>query len=758
MIRRRKWSFLLILIPIAVAGAFLVLAVHYLIDPQLYRNVLQKSLSTQLGKEVTIGNARLTLWGGVGVSLEELRVKDRSQAWDLLQCKRLILKARIIPLLRREVQWSQIILDRPRVRLMRDREGRFIGFDTGLLSFQDNGPRRLTTLLSTLFGGSVAIRDGEILFSDETVADPPWTTRIRSLDLEVTNISYRKRVPFRVAGKWGLPKEGSFSVSGFLQDIPEDLDLSKVSLTSDVKMEGAEISHVWPQLRRFLPVNELSASIHLRAHFEGSLSRGFKTSVTVTLEDLVYDHPRVFASVLRPKKLHLAAEAEYDLKDLSFSRCSVELPDMKIQLKGKIYAIGTSEMGMHAEAETGPFDLAAAKKYIPYRIITPPVSESLYRSEGSGQVRIASVKLSGRMDEIDHCDRLPNAHVVSVEVRTDKVTLKLPWNLPVLANVKSSLSFRGGDLWFKGVDAQFLHSGIQGGEGKFSTLLIAPHLQITGKGKLDLADLPVLAKTAEAGELFSAISALTGRAEYQISATGGLQGAFRFQHRGLYLLSGVHFIHSRLPFPAAIHEAKVELSQEGVEWSGAKVAFGHTSLVSNGSWKYADKGGSFEISGKGKLDLGNLYALSQSAIVPEGVRLKAKGIEGASGTGEISVRIKADGGSPPAFQGEFMVRDARLLARGAPSPIHFRDGSLSFSNTGISFSRIKNAIAEFFPPPRWKPQTGRSESFFKRNGRSEAGARLSPISLIPGGDSNRGLQDTERGRRGGRPDHLRRRI
>jgi hypothetical protein len=44
-----------------VAGAFLLVSINYLLDPHLYRNILQKSLTTLLEREVSIGKAKIYL-------------------------------------------------------------------------------------------------------------------------------------------------------------------------------------------------------------------------------------------------------------------------------------------------------------------------------------------------------------------------------------------------------------------------------------------------------------------------------------------------------------------------------------------------------------------------------------------------------------------------------------------------------------------------------------------------------------------------
>src|SRR5512136_1098732 len=90
--RRRRWTILWILIPILAVVAFFLFSINFLLDPNIYRNILQKSLTAGLDREVSIGKARITLWGGVGIAFEEFRIKDRSLAFDLLQSKRVILR------------------------------------------------------------------------------------------------------------------------------------------------------------------------------------------------------------------------------------------------------------------------------------------------------------------------------------------------------------------------------------------------------------------------------------------------------------------------------------------------------------------------------------------------------------------------------------------------------------------------------------------------------------------------------------------
>jgi hypothetical protein len=678
-------------------GLFIFLSIHYLLDPNIYRNILQESLTTALGREVSMGQARIILLRGVGISFEDFRLKDRSLPFDLLQSKRLILKVKLLPLFRGEVKWKRIVLEKPVLHLHRDREGRFSFFDGPLSAegFKVSQQKILHTL-STLFGGTLSIGNGEILFSDESLGPSSLNLEIHSFNLKFSKISYRNPFPFSLNGKINHSnKEGHFSIVGRIKDIPEDMDLSKGKVEARVEADGIDVFHFWPYLKKWLPMKTVSGTLELNANYQGDFTGAFKASADIKLKEVVFDYPKVFAYVLTPKWMNISFDVNYDMKDLKVPQISVELPEIRVKGKGKIYEIGTGGMGLEAEAESGPFDLSEGRKLIPYRIITPDVSDALFRAEGNGLVQILSVKLSGKIPEVEHCDQLLYAHTLSVEMRMDGARLKLPWDLPALEDLKGLLLFKNGHLNLSEVEGKALHSSIHQANGTFYRLLLVPTLQVDCEGKFDLKDLPSLMKieglTGELTEALLPIASLSGKADYRLSLKGDLKPPLHFQHQGSYHLSKVRFIHRRIPFPILIGNGMIEFSNQGFQWSEAKVEFGSSSLLMNGLWKREEKVHPLQIMAKGRIDLKNLFDLSQSSLFPEEARSKLKGIEGLSGMGQCSFKGKTIKKDVQLFsyEGEFIPKEANLLLKGVPHPIIFKEGFFSFSNLGVGFSKMK---------------------------------------------------------------------
>jgi hypothetical protein len=131
----------------------------------------------------------------------------------------------------------------------------------------------------------------------------------------------------------------------------------------------------------------------------------------------------------------------------------------------------------------------------------------------------------------------------------------------------------------------------------------------------------------------------------------------------------------------------VDLSNENIQCSGAKVEFGNSSLLMAGSSK---RGGVSEFTARGRVDLKNLLALYQSPLFPKETQFKTEDIQSLSGAGQISFKGKrAASLQPLSYELEFLPKEASLLLKGFSHPLHLRDGSISISNLGVTFSKLK---------------------------------------------------------------------
>src|SRR4030043_2115964 len=337
MRHRKRWFFLWILVPVLTLGILGYLFFHYLLDPTLHKKILEESLTQTLKKEVFIGKAKISLWEGIGFVFEDFHVKDHPSGPDLLYSRRLILRVKPLPLLKGEVKWKQIVLDQPILRLLRDREGRFNLWGDLFPAGKAKASHQMIQILSTLFGGSITLRDGKISLSDEGLGPTPHITEIKAFHFSLSEVSHRKPFPFRLSGNIvHSNKEGRMVISGMIQNIPEDMDLSKGSVDARVELKGIQTLHFWPYFKSLLPMEMLSGDLDVAARYQGDFQGGFKASSNIRFKDLIFDYPKVFAYVMKPKWMNVNLTGDYDHEDLRVSLLSMELPELWVKAKGKI--------------------------------------------------------------------------------------------------------------------------------------------------------------------------------------------------------------------------------------------------------------------------------------------------------------------------------------------------------------------------------------------------------------------------------------
>ncbi len=688
----RKKALFWIGIPILIVGIFGFLLIRSLLSPDLYQKVLQNFLTHTFGREVSIGKTHLTFSKGFGISVEDFRVKDRSGKFDLIRSKQVVVKVELLPLLRKEFRWKAILMDQPSLHLVRYQNGTLNLFEGPI----EKETFRLTNgkVFPTPHGGSFIVQNGELTFHDEGAGDSQLATVIKPFHLQISTSSYRF-IPFRLSGKvLHSQKEGLFTISGALKNIPEDGDLLKGRIHGDVDLQGMEISHFWPYLKKILPMKAITGTLNLRANYQGDLSGVFKSSLKLNIKNLSFDYPQVFADLLKPKWVKIEVDLDWDRKEIRIPKIFIDLPEIGVKGRGKIYGVGTPDMGIEAEAKSSPFELSEGKKFIPFRIITPEVSQSLFRSEGKGPVQILSVKLSGKIPEIDHCDETENAHVLSVEMRVEKARLKLPWDVPELEDLSGHLIFKNGHLKLKEVKARVLHSKIDQANGTFYNLLLTPTLQIQGDGLTDLRDVPFFLKAVgfskESSTPLSSLEIQSGRASYHLDLKGLLKPPLHFQHQGTYHLSNLRLTHPKIPYPISVREGKIELYQRSLKWSRVRGEIEHFTFYTEGSWRDEERDQPFEVFFNGKGDLSLLSHLSTLLPETQPNFEKRKGFEKIFGVGEVSLWASSSKGLKNlSYEGKVWPKGVSLQLKGTPSPLILKEGFLSFSNLGYHFSKLK---------------------------------------------------------------------
>ncbi len=197
MIRLFKWVGLGLggILVLAVLAAFILPA---LVNLERYRGILAGRAGKALGREVTLGALRVSLWGGIGAEAKGIQIAQAAGfgSQPFLTAETLRVRVQLLPLLRGQVKVSTAVLERPHIRVLHARDGRWSVND--LLTAPAASPHARPAgevvrpgkvpAVGGLLLSEIAVRDGEITLQDQT-RSPGVTLTLSDLDLRVRQAS-----------------------------------------------------------------------------------------------------------------------------------------------------------------------------------------------------------------------------------------------------------------------------------------------------------------------------------------------------------------------------------------------------------------------------------------------------------------------------------------------------------------------------------------------------------------------------------------
>lgn len=187
-----------------VLGGLLLLAVlaaavlPSLVNLERYRTLLAQRVGKTLGREVTLGALRISLWRGIGAEIEGIQVGQAPGfgAEPLLSAEALRVSVQLLPLLQGQVKVTSAVLERPRVRLVHAQDGHW-SVDDLFKSPAPQGPARppvegarpgKAPLLGGLVLSQLAVRNGEVTLVEQSQSAPVSVT-LADLDLTLRQSS-----------------------------------------------------------------------------------------------------------------------------------------------------------------------------------------------------------------------------------------------------------------------------------------------------------------------------------------------------------------------------------------------------------------------------------------------------------------------------------------------------------------------------------------------------------------------------------------
>lgn len=183
-----------------------------LVNLERYRGILASRAGKALGREVTLGALRVSLWGGIGAEAKGIQIAQAAGfgSQPFLTAETLRVRVQLLPLLRGQVKVSTAVLERPHIRVLHARDGRWSVNDLlnahaassqPKLSGEVVRPGKVPSVGGLLLS-EIAVRNGEITLQDQT-RSPGVTLTLSDLDLSVRQASVIAPVEIRSRARIG---------------------------------------------------------------------------------------------------------------------------------------------------------------------------------------------------------------------------------------------------------------------------------------------------------------------------------------------------------------------------------------------------------------------------------------------------------------------------------------------------------------------------------------------------------------------------
>src|SRR5579863_9120310 len=207
---------------VAVVLIVVLVAIPFLVDVNRFKPEIESDLSAALGRQVKVGNLRLSILGG-SVAADDLSIADDPafSKEPFIRAKALGVGVEMIPLIfSKELHVTELTIEQPQVSLLRTAAGKWNFSSLGGKAAKPAGKSSVSPDLAV---GKLTVSNGRV--SLDNISNRAKPQVFQNVDITVQNFSFTSKFPFTLSA--GLPGGGTAKLDGTAGPI----DAADASLT-----------------------------------------------------------------------------------------------------------------------------------------------------------------------------------------------------------------------------------------------------------------------------------------------------------------------------------------------------------------------------------------------------------------------------------------------------------------------------------------------------------------------------------------------
>ncbi len=287
-----------ILVAVLLALVLVVAALApFLVDLDQYKERILSEVKPYLPREVDFDHIELTVLSGLGAEVKGLRVGDNPafSDGDFLRLDDLEIRVGILPLLRKEIKVTKIILKAPVIRLARNAEGAFSFED--LTTVEEKGeeealpaeaepPPKGLGLLGGLLVEDLVVEDGRIEYADPVLFREGGPLTVDDLDLHVKDLSFDRPVSVELAARLMQGAGQNLHLSATAGPVGREPEPAKIPFSVKLRLSALSLEGISSLLKVSLPVRFFGGEAGVDWEVAGSLEGQVRSVSEIALKDL----------------------------------------------------------------------------------------------------------------------------------------------------------------------------------------------------------------------------------------------------------------------------------------------------------------------------------------------------------------------------------------------------------------------------------------------------------------------------------------
>jgi len=272
-------AIVIVFVVIIGIGVFAVFNLNSLVNKN--KGIVLSKIENQLGRKVEVGEIGVSIWGGLGLSLNNFKIEDDPafSGGNFVEASNLIVNVKFLPLLKNDFEVTKFTLKDPVIRFIRNKNG---VYNFSSLSGDVGKDVEVKGGEADYFIGVADISNGEIFYEDRK---DNTKLEISKIDLGLEGIEKNKPVSFDLAMAV-ISNDQNINIGGTAGPAGDSGDFENIPLDLKVKIDSidfADLKKNFPQINEYIP-SGLGLNGPLKASFTAN-----GTSSEMIIKDLNFN-------------------------------------------------------------------------------------------------------------------------------------------------------------------------------------------------------------------------------------------------------------------------------------------------------------------------------------------------------------------------------------------------------------------------------------------------------------------------------------